>query len=86
MKRIAITVSTLTFFAMALVGLAMGQSPFICTLRALIGAVVSYLAARFAVQLAVEVMIKAVVHGGNGAADAPSEKPATTEEQSESQG
>ncbi len=64
MKRVAVTISVMTFFAMALVGMVMGQSPMICTLRALIGAVVSFLAARFAVQLAVDVMIKAVVHGG----------------------
>jgi len=80
MKRIAVTVSAMTFFAMALVGMVMGQSPFVCTLRALIGAVVSYLAARFAVQLAVDVMIKAVVHGGAPAGDAPHE------EHSEAQG
>lgn len=81
MKRIAVTVSAMTFFAMALVGMVMGQSPFVCTLRALIGAVVSYLAARFAVQLAVDVMIKAVVHGGGASAgDAPHE------EHSEAQG
>jgi hypothetical protein len=71
---------------MALVGLVMGQSPFICALRALIGAAVSYVAARFAVQLAVDVMIKAVVHGGSGgAADVPAEG-SEPEEHGEAQG
>jgi hypothetical protein len=80
MKRIAVTVSALTFFAMALVGMVMGQSPFVCTIRALIGAVVSYIAARFAIRLAVDVMIRAVVHGG----DVPVEE--SSEEHSEQQG
>jgi hypothetical protein len=76
MKRIAVTVSALTFFAMALVGMVMGQNPFVCTLRALIGAVVAYVAARFAIQLAVDVMIRAVVHGGSDspAGEAPHEE------------
>ncbi|MBN1554646.1 MAG: hypothetical protein JXA11_07865 [Phycisphaerae bacterium] len=81
MKRIAITVSALTFFAMALVGMVMGQDPFVCAIRALIGAVVSYLAARFAVQLAVDVMIKAVVSGSDGTAEeAVTEETRGTEE------
>ena len=81
MKRVAITVSAMTFFAMALVGMVMGQNPFVCTLRALIGAVVSYIAARFAVQLAVDVMIKAVVHDGPDvpAAEAPHEENRETQ-------
>ena len=76
MKRIAVTVSVMTFFAMALVGMVMGQHPLVCSLRALIGAVVSYIAARFAVQLAVDVMIKAVIHDGTDvpAGDVPHEE------------
>ncbi|MBN1942410.1 MAG: hypothetical protein JW849_03860 [Phycisphaerae bacterium] len=73
MKRIAVTVSALTFFAMALVGMVMGQSPFVCAVRALIGAAVSYVAARFAIQLALDVMIRAVV-SGDGSDDAPHEE------------
>lgn len=81
MKRIAITVSVLTFFAMALVGMTMGQEPFICAIRALIGAVVSYVVAGVAIRLALDVMIKAVVGEGNTPADEMAE-----EEHSESEG
>ena len=83
MKRIAVTVSALTFFAMALVGMVMGQSPFVCTIRALIGAVISYIAAKFAVRLAVDVMIRAVVQGGDG--NVPAEE-SMNEEHGEQQG
>jgi hypothetical protein len=83
MKRIAVTVSAMTFFAMALVGMVMGQSPFVCTIRALIGAVISYLAARFAIQLAVDVMIRSVVH--DGGPESPVEE-SVTEESGEAQG
>lgn len=67
MRQIPVTLSALTFFAMALVGLVMGQSPSVCALRALIGAGVSFVAARFAVQLALDVMIRSVVSPGQTA-------------------
>ena len=69
MRNIALTVSMITFFAMALTGMAYGQTVFSCSMRALLGAIVSYVAASMALKLAVDVMVKAVVEGGELPAD-----------------
>jgi hypothetical protein len=67
MKNLAIAISTLTFFVMALVGMATGQVPWVCATRALLGAVVAFVAARIATRMALDVMIQAVVGGKQNA-------------------
>lgn len=79
MRNLALTISVITFFAMAFVGLACGQTVFSCALRAVLGAVVSYVAASMAIKLAVDVMINAVVEGR----ESPMEEDKDNNEQTE---
>ena len=74
MRNIALIVSVVTFFAMALVGTASGQTVFSCSMRALMGAIVSYVAASIALKLAVDVMVKAVVESGEVTEEDPTEE------------
>ncbi len=73
MRNLALTVSVVTFFAMALVGMASGQTVFSCAVRAICGAIVSYVAASMALKLAVDVMVKAVVESGEAPTEDSSE-------------
>jgi hypothetical protein len=82
MRRVALTLAALTFFVMAFVGMAMGLSPLSTTIRALVGAVVAFLAASVAIRLALDVLVKAVMGVNNGRA--VSNQP-EDEQESESQ-
>ena len=50
-------------FAMAMVGLCSGQSPFTCAVRALIGAAVMFVVVTMAGRLAISVLVHAVISG-----------------------
>jgi len=79
MRDLALIVSVITFFAMALVGMACGQTVFSCSIRAILGAIVAYVAASMAIKLAVDVMIKAIVEGK----ESPMEEGKENNEQTE---
>ncbi len=61
MKRIAVTLSVMVFFAIAIVGWACGLSPYACSVKAVVGAIMIYvvarLAGRFVVRIVADVMV-----------------------------
>ena len=59
-RNIAMRLSVLLFFIMALAGWLSGQEPIVCTQRALIGAATLYLAVRIAGNLIVRILIEAM--------------------------
>ena len=61
MRRLAVTVSAIGFFAMAIVGWASDLPPFVCAYRSLIGAAALYVTTTIACRLAIAIMVHAVV-------------------------
>jgi hypothetical protein len=59
-RNIAIRVSVLLFFVMALVGWICGHEPVVCTQRALIGATALYLTVRIAGNLIMRILVDAM--------------------------
>jgi hypothetical protein len=60
-RYIAVSISVLCFFALSFVGWLTGLSPFICCKRALIGAIVAYIAASLAVKTINAVLTTAMI-------------------------
>ena len=60
-KSISISIAVLFFFIISVIGWFAGLAPFICCKRAMIGAVVTYIAASFAVKLINRILIEAMV-------------------------
>jgi uncharacterized membrane protein YgcG len=74
-RKAALTVAVLGFFALAFVGWAHGAAPLDCGLRALLGATVLYVLVRVGERLVFSIMIDAIVrsvangrHGAGGGA------------------
>ncbi len=60
-KSISISFSVLFFFIISVIGWIAGLTPFTCCKRALIGAVVTYIAASFVVRMINRILIEAMV-------------------------
>lgn len=60
LRAIAIRLSAMLFFIMALTGWLCGHEPGVCAQRALIGAVALYLVVRIAGNLAVRILLEAM--------------------------
>ncbi len=61
MKRLAVTIAVMTFFASAGLGLAGGATPFSCSMKAVAAAVVIYIVARIAGGIAARIIADAMV-------------------------
>ena len=61
MRRFAVSASVLTFFALAIVGTLCGVSPFVCSIRAVAGAIVVLIVAKIASRLIIGVMVDTIV-------------------------
>lgn len=61
-RSIAVSISVLCFFALSFVGWLTGLSPFICCKRALIGAIVAYIAASLAVKTINAILTNAMIN------------------------
>ncbi|MHC4294574.1 MAG: hypothetical protein ACYSTL_03220 [Planctomycetota bacterium] len=61
MKRLAIIISVMGFFAMAFVGWFCGLSTYGCAIKALMGAVILYVVVHLAGRWIVEIMVGAVI-------------------------
>jgi hypothetical protein len=57
----AISAAVAAFFALSIIGMWMGQSPFTCCERALIGAVLAYIAASIAVNIINAIIKHAII-------------------------
>lgn len=60
-RSIAVSIAVLCFFGLSLVGCISGLSPFICCKRALIGAVLAYIAGTWAVRAINAILLSAMV-------------------------
>lgn len=60
-KSIAVSIAVICFFAIAIIGLASGLSPFICCKRALIAAAAAYIAGAWAVKAINAILINAMI-------------------------
>jgi len=60
-KSIAVSIAVICFFAIAIIGLISGLSPFICCKRALIGAAAAYIAGAWAVKAINAILINAMI-------------------------
>lgn len=60
-RSIAVSISVLCFFGLSLVGWLSGLSPYVCCKRAIAGALLSYLAASFAVKAVNAILIDAMI-------------------------
>lgn len=60
-RSIAVSIAVACFFALSLVGWASGLAPFVCCKRALIGAVLAYVAGVWAVKAINAVLIHAMI-------------------------
>jgi len=75
-RSIAVSISVICFFILSIVGWIYGLSPFVCCKRALIGAVLSYIAGSWAVKAINAILISAMIsnqvnrqHGSRFGAD-----------------
>ncbi len=59
-RQIAVCLAVLLFFLMAAAGWLSGHEPAVCTQRALVGAVVLYLATRVAGNLVMRILVQAM--------------------------
>lgn len=60
-RSIAVNIAVVFFFALSLVGWASGLCPFVCCKRALIGAVLAYIAGVWAIKAINAVLIHAMI-------------------------
>jgi len=60
-RSIAVSIAVIFFFGLSLVGCISGLSPFTCCKRALAGAVLAYIAARWAVKAINYILINAMI-------------------------
>lgn len=63
MRRTGVMMAVLSFFVLAIVGWASGVTPFVCAVRALIGAVVAYVLTRIAERVVIRIMADAMLRG-----------------------
>ena len=60
-RSIAVSIAVICFFVLSLIGWFCGISPFVCCKRALIGAVLSYIAGSLAVKAINAVLVNAMI-------------------------
>jgi hypothetical protein len=60
-KSIAVSIAVICFFAVAIIGLISGLSPFTCCKRALVGAAAAYIAGTWAVKAINAILINAMI-------------------------
>jgi len=60
-RSIAVSIAVIFFFGISLIGWISGLSPFVCCKRALIGAVLAYIAGTFAVKAINAILMNAIV-------------------------
>ena len=60
-RSIAVSIAVICFFVMSMIGWASGLMPFVCCKRALIGAVLTYIAGGWAVKAINSVLVSAMI-------------------------
>ena len=65
MKQIGISIATIVFFALAIVGWASGVAPLLCGLRALAGAVAIYVMSIFVDRIVIRILAEPSSGTGN---------------------
>jgi hypothetical protein len=60
-KSIAVSIAVICFFAVAVIGLISGLSPFTCCKRALVGAVAAYITVTWAIKAINAILINAMI-------------------------
>ncbi len=60
-RSIAVSIAVICFFVLSLIGGFCGLSPFICCKRALIGAVLAYIAGGWAVRAINAILVDAII-------------------------
>ena len=60
-RSVAVSIAVICFFGLSLVGWISGISPFTCCKRALLGAVLAYIAAAWAVKAINAILISAII-------------------------
>ncbi len=60
-KSIAVSIAVICFFGLSLIGWISGLSPFTCCKRALVGAVLAYIAGAWAVRAINAILISAMI-------------------------
>jgi len=60
-RSIAVSIAVICFFVLSLVGWFCGLSPFVCCKRALIGAVLAYVAGGWAVRAINAILVEAII-------------------------
>jgi len=60
-RSIAVSIAVICFFVLSLVGWICGLSPFVCCKRALIGAVLAYIAGGWAVKAINAILVNAMI-------------------------
>ena len=60
-KSIAVSIAVICFFAVAVIGLVSGLSPFTCCKRALVAAAAAYIAGAWAVKAINAILINAMI-------------------------
>ena len=60
-RSIAVSIAVICFFVLSLVGWIYGLSPFVCCKRALIGAVLAYIAGGWAVRAINTILVDAMI-------------------------
>jgi len=60
-RSIAVSIAVICFFLLSLIGWISGLSPFVCCKRALIGAVLAYIAGIWAVKAINAILINAMI-------------------------
>jgi len=60
-RSIAVSIAVICFFGISLIGWISGLSPFVCCKRALIGAVIAYIAGAWAVKAINAILINAMI-------------------------
>ena len=70
-RSIAVSIAVICFFGLSIIGWVSGLSPFTCCKRALLGAVVSYIAASLAVKVINAILTNAMIMSRIGHGDHP---------------
>jgi hypothetical protein len=60
-RSVAVSIAVICFFVISIVGGICGLSPFVCCKRALIGAILAYIAGGWAVRAINAILIKAMI-------------------------
>ena len=60
-KSIAVSIAVICFFVLSIIGGVCGLSPFVCCKRALIGAILAYIAGRWAVRAINAILVDAMI-------------------------